>query len=162
MALRIGVQWFTEWVDFSLEGVMDWGQVGTEAIMETEAGQPCRVGSLGALRQSSPWNPQSFEDRWTQGMITHPLAHVYLSIPPPWKDLRAKGTEGQESPWHSGSGVLASLPISLYLSSHSRCRCLCQDLLALPPTPSLSVSEGRAKKGSCHLSLAQGKGLLRQ
>lgn len=52
-------------------------------------------------------------------------------------------------------------PTSLYLSSHSRCRCLCQDLWPLPPTPSLSVSEGRAKKGSCHLSLAQGKGLLR-
>lgn len=83
--------------------VMDWGQAGTEAIMETEAGQPCRVQSLGALSQSSPWNPQSFEDRWTQVMIIHPLAHEYLSISPPWKDLRAKGMKGQESPWHSGS-----------------------------------------------------------
>lgn len=77
MALRIGVQWFSEWVDFSLEGagsgdglgVMDWGQAGTEAVRETEAGQPWRVRSLGALCQSSPWNPQSFEDRWTQVMM---------------------------------------------------------------------------------------------
>lgn len=27
-------------------GVIDWGQVGTVAVMESEAGQPCTVGSL--------------------------------------------------------------------------------------------------------------------
>lgn len=167
VALRSGVQWFSERVDFSLEGaglgdglgVMDRGQVGTEAIMGTEAGQPCRVGSLGALSKSSPWNPQSFEGRWTRVMAIHPLAHVSSMSTRPFLH---PGRTSEPRAWR-GRNLLGTLvqgswlpPISLYPSSHSRCQCLCQDLLALPPTPSLSVSKGRAEKESCHPSPGEG------
>lgn len=43
------------WVD-GFSGVMNRGQAATEAVMETEAGRPCRVGSLGrgAAKGSQP------------------------------------------------------------------------------------------------------------
>lgn len=68
------------WVD-GFSGVMDWGQVGTETVMETKAGRPYRIGSLGRLpREASPCSPQSFEGRWVRVMIMHPLTHVSLSM----------------------------------------------------------------------------------
>lgn len=61
MALRIKVHWFTEWTDFSLERgwvgwmnsarVIDWGQIGNEAITETEASRPRT--SLGDFQRKS-------------------------------------------------------------------------------------------------------------
>lgn len=44
--------------------------VGTEAVMETEAGHSGVSGGL--LREASPWSPQSLERRWVQ-VIGHPL-----------------------------------------------------------------------------------------
>lgn len=127
--MRIKVQWFTEWVEFSLERgwvgwmnsarVMDWGQIGTEAITETEAGWPRT--SLGSSKGSpSLQSPVGIDDYTssTTCIFPHELSVCFSTLEGPQSQV-SKGIKGQEPPWHSGSGVPASanLPLSVFPQS---------------------------------------------
>ena len=145
-------------------GALDW----VDGLSGGRGRPALQSGVSGELpSKASPWSPQPLEGKWAQVMIMHPSAPVSPMCTCPFlhlgrtSELVSKGKEGQESPRHSGSGVPASTNLPLP-SSHSRRQGRHQDLLDLPPIPHPSVSEGRAGKGGCCLSLDQGKGPLRQ
>lgn len=93
-------------------GVLDWSQAGTKAVMETVAG-PLQSGVSGGLpREASPCIPQSFEGRCLQVIIypsSRVLLHGYLSVFSALEGTQvSKGVERQETPWDSCLGSLAS------------------------------------------------------
>lgn len=106
----------------------------------------------------------------TMCTFLHELS-VCFSTPEGPQSQVSKGIKGQEPPWHSGSGVPASANLSLSFFPQSQPMPVPRPVSPVPNPPPIGESEQTQEGGgdpphlvcpAASLSLAQGKGLLRQ